>query len=101
MIFQITCCLLVVDQFRDGRVVTAELAVMVRTGADLAEIHRLGIECEELIGEKLAYSCDVFQGLGCLNGAEHSSDGSKYSGLRTGRHEIWWWWGAEHTTVAG
>lgn len=81
MIFQITCCLLVVDQFRDGRVVTAELAVMVRTGADLAEIHRLGIECEELIGEKLAYTCDIFQGLGCLNSAEHSGDGTKYSGL--------------------
>ena len=81
MIFQITCCLLIVNEFSDGWVVTAELAVMIRTGADLAEIHRLGIECEELIGEKLAYTCDIFQGLGCLNSAEHSGDGTKYSGL--------------------
>ena len=81
MIFQITCCLLVVDQFRDGRVVTAELAVMVRTGADLAEIHCLGIECEELVCEKFSNACDVFQSFGCLNGAEHSCDGSKYTCL--------------------
>ena len=49
MILEVTDCLLVVYEFMDGRVVTTEFTVGVMASLHLTEVHRLGIEGEELI----------------------------------------------------
>ena len=43
---------------------------------DGAELHSLSIEGEKAVGQQLAYTCEVFQSLGCLNSSEHTGNGT-------------------------
>ena len=81
MILEVTGCLLVVYEFVDGGVVTTKFTVGVVTGLHLAEVHRLGIEGEQLVGEQFAHSSDVLQSLSSLNGTQHTSDGTQHASL--------------------
>ena len=81
MLLQIARSLFVVDKLGYRRVIATELTMMIWTGADLAEIHRLSVEGKKFVGEEFSYTCDVLQRLGCLNGSEHSCDSTKYSSL--------------------
>ena len=81
MILEVTDCLLVVYEFMDGGVVTTKFTVGVVACLHLAEVHCLGIEGEQLVGEQFAHSSDVLQSLSCLNGAQHTSDGTQHASL--------------------
>lgn len=81
MILEVTDCLFVVYEFMDGGVVTTKFTVGVVACLHLAEVHRLGIEGEQLVGEQFAHTSDVLQSLSCLNGAQHTSDGTQHASL--------------------
>ena len=81
MILEVTGCLFVVYEFMDGGVVTTKFTVGVVACLHLAEVHRLGIEGEQLVGEQFAHTSDVLQSLSCLNGAQHTSDGTQHASL--------------------
>ena len=98
---QVAGSLLVVDEMIDGRVVAANLAGCTLLHLDGAEVHRLGIEGKQTVGEEFAYACDVFQSLGCLDGSEHTGDGSQHTCLATGRYGSCWRWLLEEATIAG
>ena len=66
-----------------------------------AELHGLGIEGEQAVGEQLAHTCEVFQCLGSLDGAQHTGDGTQHTSLRTGGHNSCGWRFLEHAAVAG
>ena len=99
MVFQITRSLLIVDEMIDGRVVAADFAGCTLLYLDGAEVHRLGIEGEQSVGEQFAHTEEVLQRLGSLDGSEHTSDGTKDSCLATGRNSACWRWLLEETTV--
>ena len=99
MVFQITRSLLIVDEMIDGRVVAADFAGCTLLYLDGAEVHRLGIEGEQSVGEQFAHTEEVLQRLGSLDGSEHTSDGTKDSRLATGRNSACWRWLLEETTV--
>ena len=77
MVFQITRSLLIVDEMIDGRVVAADFAGCTLLYLDGAEVHRLGIEGEQSVGEQFAHTEEVLQRLGSLDGSEHTSDGTR------------------------
>ena len=56
--------------------VAADFAGCTLLHLDGAEVHCLGIEGEQSVGEQFAYTEDVLQCLGSLNGSEHTGDGS-------------------------
>lgn len=56
MVLQIAGCLLVIDEMVDGRVVAADFAGCTLLHLDGAEVHRLGIEGEQSVGEQIAYT---------------------------------------------
>ena len=56
MVLQIAGCLLVIDEMVDGRVVAADFAGCTLLYLDGAEVHRLGIEGEQSVGEQFAYT---------------------------------------------
>ena len=101
MVFQITRSLLIVDEMVDGRVVATYLAAAALLHLDGAEVHRLGIEGEQSVGQELAHAEEVFQRLGSLDSAQHTCDGSQYACLATGRYGSCWRWLLEEATVAG
>lgn len=70
--FEVAGCLLIIYEFMYGGVVATESAVAVMTGLHLAEVHCLGIESEQLVGEQFAYTGDVLQRLSRLYGAKHT-----------------------------
>lgn len=92
MVFQITRSLLIVDEMIDGRVVAADFAGCTLLYLDGAEVHRLGIEGEQSVGEQFAHTEEVLQRLGSLDGSEHTSDGTKDSCLARGRNSACWRW---------
>lgn len=81
MILEVTDCLFVVYEFMDGRVIATKFTVGVVASLHLAEVHRLGIEGEQLVGEQFAHTSDVLQSLSCLNGAQHASNGTQHASL--------------------
>ena len=83
----------------DGRVVAADFAGCTLLHLDGAEVHRLGIEGEQSVGEQIAYTEEVLQSLCCLNGSEHTGDGSQNASLTTGRNCACWRWFLEEATV--
>ncbi len=99
MVLQIAGCLLVIDEMVDGRVVAADFAGCTLLHLDGAEVHRLGIEGEQSVGEQFAYTEEVLQSLCCLNGSEHTGDGSQNSCLTTGRNSACWRWLLEEAAV--
>ena len=99
MVFQITRSLLIVDDMIDGRVVAADFAGCTLLYLDGAEVHRLGIEGEQSVGEQFAYTEDVLQSLCCLNGSEHTGDGTQDACLATGRNSACWRWFLEEAAV--
>ena len=78
---QVACCLFVVYQVVDSGLAAADGACVAMTDRYGAELHRLGFEGEQTVGEKLAYAGEILQCLGCLDGAKHAGDGSEHSGL--------------------
>ena len=97
---QVAHCLLVINEFGDGGVRAAHGAFVSLMDVDLAKVHGLGIECQELIGKQLAHACEIFEGLGSLDGAEHARYGSEDSGLRARGDETRRWRRVEDATVA-
>nr|DAI70666.1 MAG TPA: hypothetical protein [Caudoviricetes sp.] len=83
----------------DGRVVAADFAGCTLLYLDGAEVHRLGIEGEQSVGEQFAHTEDVLQSLGSLDGSEHTGDGTQDSCLATGRNSACWRWLLEETAV--
>ena len=74
-------CLLIVDEFRDCRIISTDGARSLAASVDLAEIHRLGVKCEQLVGKQFAHSSEILQSLSSLNGAKHTGNCSKYTSL--------------------
>ena len=99
MMLQITRSLLVVDEMVDGRVVAADFAGCTFLHLDGTEVHRLGIKGEQSVGEQFAYTEEVLQCFGCLNGSEHSGDGTQNACLATCRNSACWRWLLEEATV--
>ena len=99
MVLQIAGSLLIVDEMINGRVVAADFAGCTLLYLDGAEVHRLGIEGEQSVGEQFAHTEEVLQCLGCLDGSEHTGDGSKDSCLARGRNSACWRWFLEEATV--
>ena len=66
---------------------------------DGAEVHRLGVEGEQSVGKQIAYTEEVLQSLCCLDGSEHSGDGTQNACLATGRNSACWRWLLEEATV--
>ena len=83
--------LLVVDKVVDGGMCAAELTVVAALHMHGAEVHGLGIERQQTVGEQLAHAGDILQRLGRLNGAKHSGDGTEHASLRTGGHGPYGW----------
>ena len=76
MVLQIAGSLLIIDEMIDGRVVATDFAGCTFLYLDGAEVHRQGIEGEQSVGKQIAYTEEVLQCFGCLNGSEHSGDGT-------------------------
>ncbi len=51
------------------------------------------------VGEQFAYTEEVLQSLGCLNGSEHTGDGTQDACLATGRNSACWRWFLEEAAV--
>ena len=99
MVLQIAGSLFVIDEMIDGRVVATDFAGCTLLNLDGAEVHRLGVEGEQSVCKQIAYTEEVLQRLGSLDGSEYTSDGTKDSCLATGRNSACWRWLLEETTV--
>lgn len=99
MVLQIAGCLLIIDEMIDGRVVAADFAGCTLLHLDGAEVHRLGIEGKQTVGEQFTHTEEVLQCLGCLDGSEHSGDGTQDACLTTGRNGACWRWFLEEAAV--
>ena len=73
---KVACGLLVVNQVVDGGIITADGARVAMLHGHSTELHGLGIERQQTIGQQLPYSSKVFQRLSSLDGAQHTSDGT-------------------------
>ena len=96
---QIAGCLLVIDEMVDSRVVAADFAGCTLLYLDGSEVHRLGIEGKQSVGKQFAYTEEVLQSLCCLDGSQHTGDGSQNASLTTGRNCACWRWFLEEATV--
>ena len=99
MLFQIAGCLLVIDEMIDGRVVAADFAGCTLLHLDGAEVHRFGIEGKQTVGEQFAHTEEILQSFGCLDGSQHTGDGSQNACLTRGRNSACWRWLLEETAV--
>ena len=99
MVLQIAGSLFVIDEMIDGRVVATDFAGCTLLYLDGAEVHRLGVEGEQSVGKQIAYTEEVLQSLCCLDGSEHSGDGTQNACLATGRNSACWRWLLEEATV--
>ena len=82
-----------------SRVVAADFAGCTLLHLDGTEVHRLGIEGEQSVGEQVAYTEEVLQCFGSLDGSEHTGDGSQNACLARGRNSACWRWFLEEATV--
>ena len=64
-------------------------AMMISRNLNLLKIHRLGIECQQLIGQQLTHARQKFQRLSRLDCPQHACDRTQDTRLRTGRHLTW------------
>ena len=99
MVLQIAGCLFVIDEMVDGRVVAADFAGCTLLHLDGAEVHRLGIEGEQSVGKQIAHAEEILQSLCCLDGSQHTGDGSQNASLTTGRNSACWRWFLEEAAV--
>ena len=74
--FEVAGSLFVINQVVDSRIRATDGARVAVLYRNRAELHRLGIEGEQTIRQQFAYTCKVLQRLSCLDGAQHTSDGS-------------------------
>ena len=79
--------------------VAADFAGCTLLHLDGTEVHRLGIEGEQSVGEQVAYTEEVLQCFGSLDGSEHTGDGSQNACLARGRNSACWRWFLEEATV--
>lgn len=100
MLLQVTRAKFVIDEVVDGGMFATELTRCSLAGLDVVELHGLGIEGEQTVGEQFAHFCEVFECLCRLYGAEHASYSSQHTSLRTCGHSPWWWRFLEHASVA-
>lgn len=73
---QVARSLLVIDELRDRRVRATDGARVALLDRDGTELHRLGIEGEQPVGQQLAYPQDIFERLGSLDRSQHAGDGT-------------------------
>ena len=93
--------LVVVDEFRDGRVFTANGALWILAEFELLELHFERIEVEEASHEGIADAANEFDGFDCLDDADHPWEYAEHAAFSaTGDHarrrRFW-----EHAAVAG
>ena len=81
--------------------VSAYRAVVLTSGFDFAELHRLRVESQQAVGEQFTHASEILQRLSRLYSAEHAGNGSQHSSLGTGGNSIGWWWRLEQASVAG
>ena len=82
MLFEFAGRLLIIDEMVDGGIGAADGTCVSMPDIDRAEQHGLGIECQQAVGQELAYTGEILQRLGSLNGAQHASDSPQHSSLR-------------------
>ena len=82
MLFEVACRLLVIDEVVDGGIGAADGTCVAMPYVDRAELHGLGIERQQTIGQEFAYASEILQCLGSLNGAQHTSDSPQHTSLR-------------------
>ena len=76
VVFEVASSLLVVYQMVDSRVVAADDTWVAMLHIDGAELHGLGIEGEQAVGQQFADACEILQCLCGLDGAQHTCNGS-------------------------
>ena len=98
---KIARCLFIIYQMVDGGMIAADGARRALLHVDGTELHGLGIEGQQAVGQQLTDTRKVFQRLSSLDGTQHTSDGTQYASLRTR------WYGTygrrlfEEATIAG
>ena len=90
-----------VGQFGNGRAFPANRAIFLLLQFYLTEMHGSGVKGEQCAVEGFADPGDKLQGLGRLDGAEHASDRTQHTRLRTGGNSIRWRWLAEKAAITG
>ena len=98
---KVTCGLFVIYQMVDSGMVSADGARRTLLHVNSTELHGLGIEGQQTVGQQLPYPGEIFQCLGCLDGTQHTCDSTQYAGLRTGRNDSYGRRLLEEATVAG
>ncbi len=89
LVLQIANRLLVVDELRDGRVVTADGAILrVRRELDFAEFHRERIVGEQVAREQVADTENVLDGFHCLQTTDNTAHSADHASLLASRHGI-------------
>ena len=81
MLLEVTTRQFIVYETIDGWMGSAQFAGLALAHLDGVEDHGLGIESEETVGEQFAYTREVFQHFGRLNGTQHTGNGSQHTGL--------------------
>ena len=76
VVFKVASGLFVIYQVIDGGIRATDGAGVTMLHGNGAELHGLGIEGEQTVGQQLPYPCKVFQCLGCLDGSQHTCDGT-------------------------
>ena len=99
--FQVAGGLFVINQMVDRGVRAADGARVAMLNRNRAELHRLGIEGKQTVGQQFADTGEILQSLSGLNGAQHTCDSTQYASLRTGGNGSYGRRFLEHTTIAG
>ena len=61
MLFEFACRLLVIDEVVDGGIGATDGTCVSMPDVDRAELHGLGIECQQAVGQELAYAGEILQ----------------------------------------
>ena len=101
MLFEFACRLLVINEVVDGGMGAADGTCVSMPDVDCAELHGLGIERQQAIGQQFAYAGEIFQRLGSLNGAQHTSDSPQHTSLRACGYRSCRRRFLEHAAIAG
>ena len=101
MLLQVARGLFIINEMVDGGMVATDGARRTLLHVDGAELHGLGIECQQTVRQQLANTREVLQCLGSLNGAQHAGYCTENTSLRTRRNGSYWRWLLEEATVAG
>ena len=98
---QVAGGLFVIYQVMDGGISAADGARVAMFDGNRAELHGLGIESEQTVGQQFTYTCKILQCLCSLDGAQHTSDSTEDTCLRASGNSTNGRRFLEHTTVAG